>query len=141
MYAGVPMSRSGLGSCRRLSGGDGDPEVRQQRAPRLVVQEDVLGLDVAMDDAARVRVCERRRDVRQDRLGALRREQPILAHRPVEPTPRDVLHHERNAMLAVRAQLFHRVDGDDVRMLQLGDRARFAELPLDRGGDPPRPYE
>ena len=51
-----------------------DAEVGEQRAPGLVVQEDVVGLDVAVDDAAGVRVRQRGRDVGEDGLGSLGRE-------------------------------------------------------------------
>jgi len=41
----------------------GDPEVRQQRPPRGRIEQDVIGLDVTMDYAARVRVIERLADI------------------------------------------------------------------------------
>ena len=57
-----------------------DPEVGDQRVP--VVQQDVLGLDVAVDDAVPVRVVERVGDLARDAHGLVDR-QLRLAVEPV----------------------------------------------------------
>ena len=59
---------------RRRLGQARDAEVGDQRAPGGAVDENVLGLHVAVDDAARVRVAERLGDVAQlaDDLAARR---------------------------------------------------------------------
>ena len=59
MYCGVPSDMPGLRHPRAAGAahGERDPEVGDQRL--AVVEQNVLGLDVAMDHAVPVRVVER----------------------------------------------------------------------------------
>ncbi len=57
--------RDALGGRRRARAA-GDPEVGHDGAPRVALDEDVVGLDVAVHDAARVRMAERPRDLLDD---------------------------------------------------------------------------
>ena len=66
----------------------GDAEVGQHRAARLVVDQDVVGLDVAVDDALAVRVVERLREVGQQPPGRVRGELPSRAGAPASDSPR-----------------------------------------------------
>ena len=79
--------------------------------PALGAEKDVLGLEVAVDDARAVRLFERAADLDQDRERALDRHRAFRAHRLVEVLALEVLHHdvERAVLeLAVEEHL-HRV--------------------------------
>ena len=96
-----------------------DAEVGQQR-PVGLVEQDVLGLHVAMHDVLRVRVGERLRDRAHDArdLGRLRAQ---VAMREV--AVRQVRHRVVQQTAARAPDL---VDRDDVRMIQARDGARLA---------------
>ena len=96
----------------------GDAEVREQRT-FVLVEQHVLGLDVAMHDAADMRVVQGIQQVAQDRGHArLVAAQVALGQVPA----RQVRHRiERQPVLGA-ADL---VDADDVRMLQARDGARL----------------
>ena len=81
MYCGVPRRHPRLGhpGPARLAGRQRDPEVRHQRL--AVVQQDVLGLDVAVDDVVPMRVVQRRCDLGCD-ADRVRDRELLL---PVEP--------------------------------------------------------
>ena len=58
----------------------------------MLDEEDVRGLEVAVDDAERVRLAQRAADLARDVRGALLGEVPRLADGPVERVPLQVLH-------------------------------------------------
>jgi hypothetical protein len=115
--------RARLREARVLLVAAGDPEVREQGAIGLRVEEDVLRLHVAVHDAARVHGGQRGGDVAQHALGALRWEGALLANDVLERAPAHELHDEGEPALA---QPPDRMDGDDVRVVELGDRPRLA---------------
>jgi hypothetical protein len=97
-----------------------DPEVEDLRAA-VVRQEDVLGLDVAVDDAPGVRGGEPVGDLTGDLRGALGRQgagpQPVREDFPFE----ELRHGVGHAPVVPRV-----VDREDVRVVQGGDRPRLA---------------
>ena len=95
--------------------------------------EDVRGLHVAVDEAARVRGVERARDLREQRDGALRLEPPLAGDERLEVRAVDVAHrHVQPPALLARAE-----DLDDVRVVDRprrgGTRARSARGTPGRG--------
>ena len=87
----------------------GDAEVRDLH-PALLVQQDVLGLDVAVDDALLVGILERLADGRHDGQRLLGRELPGLQELPqVHPI------HELHQQVIQAVGLAEVIDGDDVR--------------------------
>ena len=92
-----------------------------------VGDEDVLGLDVAVDDALCVRGLEREQRLSHD-LGGLRRLEPdVRVQQLARGAPADVLHdHVVDAV--DRAPV---VDRDDVRVRQRRRGARLAAEPVD----------
>ena len=92
----------------------------------VLVEQEVRGLDVAVQDAARVRVLERGRDVAPDPRGLGDGEVRLLVEdRPQAAALEQLEHHERDVVLAPV------VDGDDVRVVErrrdLGLGAEAAE--------------
>ena len=110
--------------CRVCSDEPGQAEVGDFYPPRFVHQ-DVLGLDVAMDDALVMRILKRFADLRHDgqRLARLQ-----LAVRQQVPQRHaiDELHQE----VVKTIGLAEIVNGHDVRMVQTRQRARLAREPL-----------
>ena len=97
----------------------GESEV-QHFDSAVVRQHDVRGLEIAMHHALLVGRCERIRD-RDAQLDDARDGQPARCHLPVEPLALDQLHRqEPNAVL-----ILDRIERDDVRVVEAGDRARF----------------
>ena len=107
----------------------GDPEVGDL-GRALLVDQDVLGLDVAVDDVARVRGAERARDL--DRVGHRLgdRQAAAAADALLERLALDVLEDDVGAAV-VLARVDH---ADDVRVRELGDRARLAAEALELVG-------
>ncbi len=102
----------------------GDAEVRHQRLPRG--EQDVLGLDIAMNDTAGMRVVQRPRDLPGNGDGGVHRELRF----PIQPVPQgfplDVRHHvvEEIAGAAGVEQ------AEDVGVLQPGDEFDLLEEPV-----------
>ena len=102
-----------------------DAEVHHDRTP-LAVHHDVRRLDVAMHHALAVRVVERAGNLRENRLRHRNRKRLVLREQVIERAAVDVLHHEvQEAVL-----LLHRMDVDDVRMVELRRGARLGEEPV-----------
>ena len=100
----------------------------------MLVEEQVRGLDVAVQDAARVRVLERGGDVASDARGLRDGEMRVVVEdRPEAAAFEQLEHHERDVVLAPV------VDGDDVRVVERRRDLRFgAESTEERGCLPPR---
>ena len=108
-----------LGLARPL-GGLGDAEVGDDGVA-VLVDQDVRGLDVAMDHAGAVGVGQSRRDLPQDRAHDGQREPAGPLDHLIERAAAHVPHHEVVQPLAVA----HRVDRHDVRVVQPGDGDRL----------------
>ena len=89
----------------------------------VLEQHDVVGLDVAVDDAALVRVLERAGDLPGEMQRLPPAERAAALHIHLERDPVDILHHE--VFDVVRAADV--VDRDDVVVGELGDRVRLRE--------------
>ena len=74
---------------------------------RVFVHQHVLRLDVAVDDAAAVRVAERREDVAEEDARDARHDAPLRLHLNVvgELGAVDALHHDVGAFVVVAADL------------------------------------
>ena len=99
----------------------GDPEV-EDLGPAVVRQEDVVGLDVAVDDAAGVRGREAVGDLGGDLDRLLGRERAASRSRSASDSPCEELRHgPGDARNVARV-----VDREDVRMVEGGDGPRLA---------------
>jgi hypothetical protein len=105
---------AGHGESRILIGAQRDAEVAQHRASRIGIDEDVLGLHIAMYDTVRMRVGKRRRDIVQESFGLVGGQWPTRFNGGLERPPRHELHHEGQP--AIRDAV-HGVHRHDVRML------------------------
>ena len=116
--AAAADGEAGGGDARGVALGQGDTEIRQQRTVG-VVEQHVLGLDVAMHDAARMRVLERRQQRTQyfDHAVLVAGE-VALAEMAFGQVGQDVV----QQALRRASDL---MDADDAGVLELGDRARF----------------
>ena len=103
-----------------------DAEVGDHRASRDRVEEDVLGLHVAMNHAVRVRVPERGGDVAEDRHRALWRKGLRGRQRPGDRLAIDEAHDEEH----LSANFVCPIDGDDIGMAQPGCGAGFTKEAL-----------
>ncbi len=92
----------------------GDAEVGHHRAPGVAVEQDVVGLDVAVDHAALVRVVERVGDLAHQPPHLVHRQAPFPGQQPRQAPARDQRHHQPGHAVA----LAHVVDGHDVRVRQ-----------------------
>ena len=112
--------------------GERDAEVGDQRVPAL--EQDVLGLDVAMDHAGGVRVAERVGDFARDPHGFVDR-QLLLARQPVAQGLALARTASRRKRVAVHAPRIE--ERQDVRMLQIRGGLDLGEEPLgaDHGGE------
>ena len=95
-----------------------DAEVGEQR-PVGVVEQHVLGLDVAVHDAARMRVFERRQQRAQHFDGAVF----VLGEVALAQVALGQV--GQHVIQQALARATHLVDADDAGMLELGDRARL----------------
>ena len=71
MYCGVPSAAPSSVMPASPSMRRAMPKSESSARPCSVIEEDVLGLDVPVDDAVAVRIPQRARDVPQDALGVL----------------------------------------------------------------------
>ena len=114
-----PRGRSGVGRPDELR------ETEVEHLHRAVVgDQDVRGLEIAMDDPALVCVLERLGDLRRDR-GVRRRRAWVHADALVEPLARDQLHREE-AHPVPGADGMEAVDRSDVRVVERSRAFRFA---------------
>ena len=111
----------------RVLGPEGDAEIHQLRAPLLALarDHDVLGLDVAMDDPALVRVVESLGHLRADIENLVGLERLFLLHR-AKRLPLDVGHDEEQVPLVVGEV----VDRNDAGVVEFRDGAGLALEPL-----------
>ena len=125
----LPRHRDGARPARFRRECARDTEVGQQRPPASRLEQDVLRLDVAMDQAGARRGVDGGGDVRRDPARVLRRELPLA----IEPLPErlagDPVHDEVEDV----ARLAGGVDGHDVRVSEPRDHARFGQEPLGDG--------
>ena len=124
---------AGLGHPRpaRLAGGERDAEVGHQRL--AVVDQDVLGLDVAVDHAVPVGVVQRRSDFGGDPDG-LRHRELLLAGEPVAERLALDEGHDVEQVAVGLARVEQR---QDVRVLEVGRESDLGQEALgpDDGGE------
>ena len=108
----LSLVRSSSGRVEAL----GDAEVGEQH-PAVGGDEDVAGLDVAVDEAGVVGGVEGRRDARADVDRQLGAEPGLHVEQLAQALAVDELHDDGLAALVLE----HVVDGDDVRVGQAGD--------------------
>jgi len=101
----------------------GDAEVRHQGAARGGVQQDVVGLHVAVHYAALVRVRQRPRDLAQHPCAFLRRQRSMFADALPQRLAVHVRHREKHHVGA----LVDGEDGDDVGVGELRRRPGLTE--------------
>jgi hypothetical protein len=102
----------------------GEPEIEDLDVA-VGRHHDVGRLEIAMDDAARMRG-DQRVDHRLSNSHQLFDPHPRRRNHPLEGAPLDIAHGQKPRPV----RLFHRVDGDDVGVLDRGDRLGFALEPL-----------
>ena len=102
-------------------------QLHEVRRARHVQQEHVVGLDVAVNDADRVRLGERRAALDQDLHDALRRHRSALERIAQRHAVEELHRHEQSAVLRL-AEVEH---ADRVRMLQARARLRLVVEALD----------
>ena len=123
-----PDGHPGPGELLRARG-LGDAEVGEHALPELV-EHDVVGLDVAMDDPAPGRIAEGGSGLDQHPADFARGEPAPLREDRRQRAAAQELHHEVDDP----ARLPDAIDGDDVGMLELRTEARLALEPLDEVG-------
>jgi hypothetical protein len=111
-----------------------DPRVvgvhpHQIAATGLLQQHDVVGLEIAMDHADGVRGIERERDLVGDVERAVQLDRAVFFDQILERLALEELHHEVDRPFGQDAEVG---DVDDVRMIDRGRGARFAQEAMDR---------
>ena len=109
-----------------------DAEVDEQRPAARRVEHDVVGLDVAMDQTRFVRVVERIEDRDDDRERALGRQRTGA----LEQLPQRHAVHERHRVVDEPFAFAHKVDRQDVGVLEPRSRSGLALEALDHPGGP-----
>ena len=128
------MAGFGEGRGPARADGLGDAEVGHEDVP--AGEQDVLGLDVAVDNAVRVRGIERAQQFARDAQRVLDRELAFPGNAVPQRLPLDVGHDEVEHFATADRDLAAVVHREDVRMLQPGRNGDFAEeaLAADGGG-------
>ena len=103
---------TGLGQARVDLAPLDESEVRQVRVPALV-EQDVAGLHVPVDETSRVRGVERRRDLRHDLDRAIGRQRPPVRDQVPEIVSLEVAHRDVQDAVGLSGG----VDGHDVGVL------------------------
>ena len=107
----------------------GDAEVQDLEDGRLAVHdEDVLGLEVAVHDALVVRGLKPGGDLLEVRPDLAGGHLAALGQHLLELAAFEQLHHVVEPPVGQRAEV---VDGNDIRVIDAGDRARLDQEPLD----------
>jgi hypothetical protein len=109
----------------RRADGLGDTEVRDDGGTAR--QQDVIGLDVPVNDAALVRIRERARHVPHDAHDGVERQRSFFGELCAKGFPLD----ERHRVIRQPVRVARRNDGDDVRLLERGNELDFALEPFD----------
>ena len=102
----------------------GDAEVGDERALAAALEQDVLGADVAVDDARAVRVGERPGDLAQHARRLAGEQRPARADPLAERRPLDERHDHVDEARRARRRAY---DGHDVRMRERGGGLRLAQ--------------
>ncbi len=105
---------------------DRQTEIDDAYVPRRLVDQDVLGLEVSVDEPEGVSVLERGNRLLQHVDDALRRERAFGLYGPSQVSPSNILHRVPQQATALPDV----VGVGDVRMDQLGRHARLATEPL-----------
>ena len=111
----------------------GDAEVEDLREVRIVAdpqQQQVVGLDVAMDEPARVRGAERHRRLPRDVDRACRRERAVDVELALHRATIEILEHHVVVVVWCDPEIEHL---DRVRGVDAQRRASLAREPLERG--------
>ena len=128
-----PHRHPGVGEAPRTAiDAAGDAEVEHLDEVGLAVardQVDVLGLEVAVDHARRVRRVQRAADLHADAHRAQRIDAPLVRQHVGEVDAVEVLHHEVGAAVLGRAEVG---DVDDVGVADARGGARLAPEALDQ---------
>ena len=126
--SGGPDGHARCGETRVAAIGKGarDTEVRHHRASGLVVDDDVVWLDVAVNDVAVVRVSEGFGDFAQNTANFDGRHRPVLLQALAEVVALDVRHHEVDEVVF----FFDGVDRYDVLVIELRRGLCFAQETL-----------
>jgi hypothetical protein len=102
-----------------------DAEVSNHWPAAVGVDQDVVGLDVAVDDSALMGVSERIRDVTEDSPRLVNRERTVVVQQLRDIVARDVRHHKENDA----ACLVDGVNIYDVRVVELRGHLGLAQKP------------
>ena len=134
MYCGVPSSTPAAvftadAAAANIFASPKSSSFTKSGSPSRVRQHHVVGLEIAMDHAGRVRRGERARDLRADVERAHARRARVSApSTDASVLPLEVLHDVEVVALGRHAEV---VDLDDVLVADLVDRLRLLEEPLD----------
>ena len=123
-----PDGKAGVGetAATRTTHGVRNAEIADERVS--FGKQDVLRLDVAMDDVARVRVRQRVSDLAREPNRLVYRERSVARDAAAQRLTRDVRHHKEERALP----LTRVVEGEDVRMLQAREERDLATKALGR---------
>ena len=118
------LALGGLPGLLPLEGESGEPQVQNLQYP-IAVNQQVRGLDVAMDEASRVGMGQAfgRLADKIGRLAVLQR--TALLHQLPQVLPVDIFHHQVMNRFAVAHILVEVVRPNDVRVVELGDGLGF----------------
>ena len=100
---------------------EGDPEVGDQRS--AIVQEDILGLDVAMDNVVAMRVVERAPNLTRDAHRVVDRQLRL----PGQPFPERLALDEGHDVVQQSVGVARIDEAKDMRVLEVGRDSDFGE--------------